>query len=117
MQHIHAEFGFDIGFVLSGNSSVTLPYTTDKGRYHGNQFWDKIAINAHKSISARDNKNAITYNRGFSWSTNPRKTFLIARVYGTLLWQPNFGQNRPKITKMAITSVVCDISMQSLVMR
>jgi len=22
----------------------------------------------------------ITYNRGFSWSTNPKNTFLIARV-------------------------------------
>jgi len=31
MQRVHAEFGFDIGFVLSGNSSVTLPYTSDKG--------------------------------------------------------------------------------------
>jgi len=31
MQHIYAEFGFEIGFVLSGNSSVKLPYTRDKG--------------------------------------------------------------------------------------
>ena len=31
MQHIHAEFGFEIGFVPSGNSSVTLTYTRDKG--------------------------------------------------------------------------------------
>jgi len=31
MQHIHAEFGFEIGFVLSGNSYVTLMYTKDKG--------------------------------------------------------------------------------------
>ena len=30
-RHIHAEFGFEIGFVLSGNSSMTLPYTRDKG--------------------------------------------------------------------------------------
>jgi len=30
--------------------------------------------------------------------------------------EPNFGQNRPKISKMAITSVVCDISIQSLVL-
>jgi len=30
-RHIHAEFGFEIGFVLSGNSSVTLSYTRDKG--------------------------------------------------------------------------------------
>jgi len=41
-RHIHAEFGFQIGFVPSGNSSVTLPYTTDKGAtLHGNQFADK----------------------------------------------------------------------------
>jgi len=31
MQHIYAESGFEIGFVLSGHSSVTLPYTRDKG--------------------------------------------------------------------------------------
>jgi len=31
MQHMHAEFGFEIGFVLSWNSSETLPYTRDKG--------------------------------------------------------------------------------------
>jgi len=30
MQHIYAEFGFEIGFVLSRNSSVTLLYTIDK---------------------------------------------------------------------------------------
>jgi len=28
---IHEEFGFAIGFVLYGNSSVTLAYTRDKG--------------------------------------------------------------------------------------
>ena len=31
MQHMRAEFGFETGIVLSGNSSVTLPYTRDKG--------------------------------------------------------------------------------------
>jgi len=30
MDIIHAEFGFVIGFEISGNSSVTLPYTGDK---------------------------------------------------------------------------------------
>jgi len=30
MQHNHAEFGFETGFVLLGNSPVTLPYTRDK---------------------------------------------------------------------------------------
>jgi len=43
-------------------------------------FGSKIAINAYKCISTRDKKNVITYNRGFSSSTNPKKTFLIARV-------------------------------------
>jgi len=38
MQHIRAEFGFEIGFVLSGNSSVTLPSEGTKGHYHDNQF-------------------------------------------------------------------------------
>jgi len=43
-------------------------------------FGTKIAINAYKSMSTRDSENVITYNKGFSWSTNPKKTFLIARV-------------------------------------
>jgi len=43
-------------------------------------FGTKIAISAHKCISTRYNEYVITYNRGFSWSTNPKKTFLIARV-------------------------------------
>jgi len=43
-------------------------------------FGTKIAINAYKCISLRDSENVMTYNRGFSWSTNPKKTFLIARV-------------------------------------
>jgi len=30
-RHIHAQFGFEIKFVPSGNSSVTPPYTWDKG--------------------------------------------------------------------------------------
>jgi len=40
----------------------------------------KIAINAYKCISMRDNENVITYNTGFSWSTNPKKTFLLPVV-------------------------------------
>ena len=47
MQHTHAEFGFEIGLVLSGNSSVTLPTQGTKGRYHNNQFWDQ---NCYKCI-------------------------------------------------------------------
>jgi len=43
-------------------------------------FGPKIAINAYKWISAKGSENVITYNRGFSWSVNPKKTFLIAGV-------------------------------------
>jgi len=43
-------------------------------------FGTNIAINAYKSVSTRDNEIVITYNRGLSWSTNPKKTYLIARV-------------------------------------
>ena len=42
-------------------------------------FGRKIAINAYECICTRDNENAITYNRGSSWTTNPKKTFLTAR--------------------------------------
>ena len=84
MQHIHAEFGFEIGFVPSGNSSVTFTYTRDKGALPWQPILGQkllIAISARKCISMRDNENVITYNRGFSWSSNPKKTFVIARVY------------------------------------
>jgi len=43
-------------------------------------FGTKIAINAYKCVSTRGNDNLITYNRGFSSSTNARKTFVIAIV-------------------------------------
>jgi len=49
MQHIHAEFGFEIGFVLSGNSSLTLPYPVhkaQKGVTMATNFGTIIAINA-----------------------------------------------------------------------
>ena len=46
MQHIRAEFGFEIGFVLSRNASVILPYTRDKAVTTTTNFGSKIAINA-----------------------------------------------------------------------
>ena len=79
-------------------------------------FGTKIAINAYKCISVRG-ENVITYNRGFSWSTNAKKTFLIAtakrRCHGNQILA-KIGQ---KITKMAITSLASDISIPSLVWR
>ena len=42
-----AEFDSEIGFVLSGNSSVTLPYTRDKGALP----WQPIlGLNSYKCI-------------------------------------------------------------------
>jgi len=43
-------------------------------------FGTKIATNTYKCISTRDNETVITYNRWFSWSANPNKTFLFTRV-------------------------------------
>jgi len=38
MQHIHAEFDFEIGFVLSGIHLRHSHTQGTKGHYHGNQF-------------------------------------------------------------------------------
>jgi len=66
MRHIHAEIGFEIGFVLSENSSVMLPYTRDKGALQRQPILGtEIAINAYKCISTRDSENVITYNGVF----------------------------------------------------
>jgi len=66
IQHIYAEFGFEIRFVLSRNSSVTLPYTRDNGALPWQpNFGTNIAINAYKCICTRDSETVITYSRGF----------------------------------------------------
>ena len=77
----------------------------------------KIAINVFKCISTTDNENAITYNREFSWSTNPKNTFLIARSKRRCHGNQVLAKIGKKHHKMAITSIVYDISMQSLVLR
>ena len=43
--NVSMQFGFEIFFVLLGNSSVTLPCTRNKG---ATNFGTKIAINAYK---------------------------------------------------------------------
>ena len=48
MQHIHAEVGFEIGFVLSGNSSVTFLHKEQRGVTMATNFGTKIAITAYK---------------------------------------------------------------------
>jgi len=52
--NISMQFGFEIGFVLSGNSPVTLPYTRDRGALPWQPILGlKIAKNAYKCISTR----------------------------------------------------------------
>jgi len=64
-RYIHAEFGFEIGFVLSGNSPDSTVHKGQRGVTMATNFGTKIATNAHKCISTRDNENVITYNKGF----------------------------------------------------
>jgi len=71
MQRIRAEYDFETGFMPSGNSSVTLPYTRDEGALPwATNFGTKIAINAHKRISV---------------------TLPYTTDNGRLLWKPILG--------------------------
>jgi len=80
MQHIYAEFDFELGFVLSGNSAVTHPYTRDNVALPLQSILGlKSAINTHKCISVGDNKNAITYNRGFRGQPIQRRHFWLQK--------------------------------------
>ena len=79
-RHIHTKFGFEIGFVHREFIFDTPVHKGQRGVTMTTNFGTKIAINAYKCISMKDSENVITYNGGFSWSTNPKKTFLIARV-------------------------------------
>ena len=53
----------------------------------------------------RDSENVITYNRGFSWSANAKKTFLIAGSKGHC----HGNQFLAKIGKNITNSHICDI--------
>jgi len=79
-------------------------------------FGTRITINANKCISTRYNENAITYKRGFCGLPSRRHFWLQGskeRCHG-IQFLTKIGKN---VTKMAITSVVCNISAQSLVLR
>ena len=75
MQSLVLRYGCAIGEFID-----TPVHKGQRGVTMATNFGTKMAINAYKWISTRDNQNVITYNRGFSWSTNLKKTFLIARV-------------------------------------
>jgi len=75
MQYIHAEFGFEIGLCYREFACDTLLHKRQRGVTMATNFGNKIAINAHKYISARDNENTITYNRGFRGRPIQRRHF------------------------------------------
>ena len=61
-------------------------------------FGTKIAINAYKCISTRDNENVITYNGVFVVDQS-KEDISDCKGLRALPWQPNFGQNMPKTQK------------------
>jgi len=65
MQHIDAEFGFWDRVCAIGEFICDTPlYKGQRGVTIATNFGTKIAINAYKYISTRDNENVISYNRG-----------------------------------------------------
>jgi len=52
-RHMHAEFGFEIGFVPSRNSSVTLPYTRDKGTLPWQPILEEKLLSMHMNAFVR----------------------------------------------------------------
>jgi len=80
MQHIHAVWFSDTVCGISEFNCDTPVHKGQSGVTMAINVGTKMAINAYKCISTRDNENVITYNRGFAWSANPKKTFLFARV-------------------------------------
>jgi len=71
----------------------------------------KIAMNAHKCISMRDNENVITYNREFSCRPIQRRHFWLRGSKGRCHGNQILAEIGKNITKMAITSVVCNMSI------
>jgi len=67
--------------VVWGNSSMTLPYTSDKEVLPWQPILGLKLLFMHiNAFLLEVTRNVNTYNRGFSWSTNPKKTFLMARI-------------------------------------
>jgi len=85
-----------------GQSGVTM----------ATNFRTKVAINAYKCISTRGSENVVTCNRGFS-----RPTFSGCRGRRDVSMATKFWPKKAKISQKAITLIVYDISMQSLVLR
>ena len=78
-------------------------------------FWTKIAINTYECISMRDNKNVITYN-GVFVVTQCNEDISVCKGLRDVAMATKFWPKYAKYHEMAITSVVPNISMQSLVL-
>jgi len=81
MRHVNAKFGFGIGVQLQANSHMTLPDTTGKERYHSNQCWTKIAINAFLRQTPRIWLLIIGDKGALPWQQILRVKFLWMHVY------------------------------------
>ena len=78
MQHIHAEFGFfEIWFVLSWNSSMTLPYTRNKGALPWQPIFVLKLLLMHINEFLQEIARMWLLITGFSWSVNPRRHFWL----------------------------------------
>jgi len=87
MQHIHAEFGFEIGFVTSGNSSMTLTYTRDKGALP----WQPILVETFNTrYASRDT---------FEVSRSTRPEVEIWRTFS--LSNAKINRKRPQIAEIS----------------
>jgi len=80
-------------------------------------FGTKIAINAYKCISTRDKENVIIYNRGVCGRPIQTRHFWLRGSKGRRHGNQFVAKMGKNMTKMAITLVVCNISVQSLVLR
>jgi len=117
MRHIHAVWFWDRVCAVGEFTYDTHVHQRQRGITMTTNFGTKIAINAYKCVSKRGNENAITYSGSSHDQPIQRRHFWLqgskARCRGNQILA-NIGKN---ITKIATTSVACNISMQSLVLR
>jgi len=118
MQHIHAVFGFEIGYVLLGNSSVTVLYIRDKAVLRWQPILGQKLLLLHINALLREiTRMWLLITGGFCGRPIQRRHFWLQGSKGRRHGNQFLAKIGQKITKMAITSVVCNISMHSLVLR
>jgi len=99
-QHIHAEFGFEIGFVPSGNSSVTLPYTRDKETLPCQAILGLKLLQMHINTFLREiMRMRLLTTGGFHGWTIQRSHFWLQRSKGRCHGNHIFAKKRQKISQ------------------